>query len=158
MTNMTLFPRLQLGWFTVLWLGLFGAMSMARADTPVFSAEHGKAVDGYDVVTYFSADTPLPGDPSHAVVWKGAVWQFVSRKNREQFEANPRAYAPQYGGYCAFGVSQGMVLETDPMLYRIEDGKLYLIHNKAVWGQWVEDMAGYIEEADTKWPAVLHDD
>lgn len=158
MMKMTPFPHLQLGWLAALCIGLIGAMSMAHADAPVFSADHGKAVDGYDVVTYFNSDTPLPGDPMHAVIWKGAVWQFVSRQNREQFEANPRAYAPQYGGYCAFGVSQGMVLETDPMLYRIEDGKLYLIHNKAVWTQWVEDMAGYIAEADTRWPTVLRDD
>ena len=158
MIKMNSFPRLRLGCLALLWIGLISTMSMARADMPVFSADHGMAVDGYDVVTYFGADTPLPGDPTHAVVWKGAIWQFVSRQNREQFEANPRAYAPQYGGYCAFGVSQGLVLETDPMLYRIRDGKLYLMHNETVWGRWVEDMAGYIAEADAKWPAVLHDD
>ncbi len=158
MTNKTSFLHLQLRWCALLWLGLFSAMSMARADAPVFNADHGKAVAGYDVVTYFNADTPLPGDPLHAVVWKGAVWQFASRMNRERFEANPRAYAPQYGGYCAFGVAQGLILETDPMLYRIVDGKLYLIHNEAVWGKWVEDMAGYIAAADTKWPAVLYED
>ncbi len=133
-------------------------MSVAHADAPVFSADHGKAVAGYDVVTYFTSDTPLPGDPSHAVIWKGAVWQFISSKNREQFEANPRAYAPQYGGYCAFGVSQGLVLDTDPMLYQIRDGKLYLIHSEAIWSKWVEDMSGFITEADSHWPAVLRDE
>ncbi|MEY8827527.1 YHS domain-containing (seleno)protein [Sedimentitalea sp. XS_ASV28] len=155
---MTLLSRPHPGWLAVLCLCLGATMSVARADAPVFRADHGKAVAGYDVVSYFTSEKPLPGDPTHAVLWKGVIWQFISRKNREKFEANPRAYAPQYGGYCAFGVSQGLVLKTDPMLYRIIDGKLYLLHDKAVWSRWVENVSEYIAEADTNWPAVLRDE
>lgn len=124
----------------------------------MFYTEHGKAVAGYDVVTYFNAETPQPGDPAHAVVWKGAVWQFVSRKNREQFEANPKAYAPQYGGYCAFGVSQGIILDTDPSLYQLRGGKLYLIHDEAVFRRWGEDIDGHISAANAQWPGVLREE
>jgi YHS domain-containing protein len=142
-------------WLFGLWLVLFCAATLAQADAPVFNAKNGTALSGYDVVTYFTTDSPQPGDPKHAVMWKGAVWQFVSRSNRERFEANPRAYAPQYGGYCAYGVSRGLVVRSDPMLFKIRDGKLYLIHNKSAWGRWVGDIAGHIAEADERWPAML---
>ncbi len=127
----------------------------ARADEPIFYAPDGAAVDGYDVVAYFTAGAPTLGDPANAVRWKGAVWLFVSDENRQKFEANPRAYAPQFGGYCAYGVSRGMVLRTDPNIWQIRDGKLYLIHNAAVRDKWVQDLAGNIARADANWPQVL---
>lgn len=35
------------------------------------------------------------------------------------FEANPEAYAPQYGGYCAYAVSKGDTATTDPEAWTI---------------------------------------
>ncbi|WP_245601468.1 YHS domain-containing (seleno)protein [Sedimentitalea nanhaiensis] len=127
----------------------------ARADEPIFNARDGAAIDGYDVVAYFTTGEPTSGDPDIAVLWKGAVWLFISDENRERFEANPRAYAPQFGGYCAYGVSSGLVLRTDPRVWQIRDGKLYLIHNAAVWDKWIQDVPGNIERADANWPRVL---
>lgn len=127
----------------------------ALAQEPIFNSRNGTAIEGYDVVAYFTAGAPQPGKPEHAVIWKGAVWQFVSPEHREMFEANPRAYAPQYGGYCAFGVSQGIILHTDPDVWQIRGGKLYLIHNPSVWVQWVEDVPGNIARANANWPRVL---
>lgn len=136
-------------------LGFMCLFSAVRADAPVYFTSDGAAIEGYDVVSYFTADAPQPGDPVHAVIWKGALWKFASAENREQFEANPRAYAPQYGGYCAYGVAQGVAVRTDPTLFSIEDGRLYLIHSKAVWQRWVQDVPGHIDRADANWPAVL---
>ncbi len=131
------------------------AASTARSDAPLFHSSAGAAIQGYDVVTYFTLGKPEPGDPKHAVLWKGATWRFVSSKNREMFEANPRAYAPQYGGYCAYGVSEGYVVRTDPTVWRIHEGKLYLIHSTAVSVRWIQDIPNYIDQADANWPAVL---
>jgi len=126
-----------------------------RADEPIYNAAGGAAIDGYDVVTYFTKDGPKPGDPEVAVMWKGAVWRFVSNENREKFESNPRAFAPQFGGYCAYGVSQGYVVRTDPQMWSIRNGKLYLIHDKSVWSIWQQDVPGTIARANANWPAVL---
>lgn len=134
---------------------LMFAGSVAQADYHVYSASGRAAIDGFDVVSYFTKGAAEPGSPSHAVMWKGVIWQFSSNEHREIFEANPRAYAPQYGGYCAYGVAMGQVLETDPTVWRIQDGKLYLIHSQQVWPLWIEDVPGHISEANTNWPAVL---
>lgn len=127
----------------------------ARADQPIFHSQDGAAIGGYDTVAYFTVGAPVRGQPDIAVMWKGAVWLFSSTNNRERFEANPRAYAPQYGGYCAYAVSRGYTMETDPTAWRISDGKLYLIHNPRVLSLWTNDMAGNIALSEANWPGVL---
>lgn len=129
----------------------------ADAGSPIYNSDSGTAVRGFDVVAYFTQDLAVPGNPDHAVMWKGAVWRFVSTENRETFEANPRAYAPQYGGYCAFALAQGHIEKADPEAWQIHDGKLYLIHNHAVREIWTRDIPGHVIQANTYWPHILRD-
>ena len=74
---------------------------------PVYFATEGAAIHGYDAVSYFAAEAPVRGQANIAVTWKGAQWFFASQQNRERFESNPRAYAPQFGGYCAYAMAHG---------------------------------------------------
>lgn len=136
---------------------LTGLAVPVRADAPVFYSADGAAINGYDTVAYFTRGTPVKGNADFAVMWKGAVWQFASLQNREAFEADPRSFAPQYGGYCAYAVSQGYRASTAPEAWRIVAGRLYLIHTVAVHHLWARDIAGNIARADTNWPGVLHD-
>ncbi len=129
----------------------------ARADQPIFYSHNGAAIGGYDTVAYFTSGAPVRGRPEIAVMWKGAVWLFSSMSNRERFEANPRVYAPQYGGYCAYGVSRGYTMKTDPTSWQIIGGKLYLIHDQGVLALWARDTAGNIAMSEANWPAVLFD-
>ena len=137
-------------------LALFLAAA-ARADQPIFYSHDGAAIGGYDTVAYFTSGAPVRGRPDIAVMWKGAVWLFSSMSNRERFEANPRAFAPQYGGYCAYGVSRGYTMETDPTSWQIIGGKLYLIHDSGVLALWTRDTAGNIAMSEANWPDVLFD-
>ena len=127
----------------------------ARADQPMIFAVKGAAINGYDPVAYFAQGAAVRGNPGHKVMWKGATWYFVSSRNRETFEANPRAYAPKYGGYCAYAVSRGYTASTDPTAWRIEDGRLFLNHSLRVREVWQSDMAANIKRANANWPAVL---
>ncbi|MDF1715807.1 MAG: YHS domain-containing (seleno)protein [Antarcticimicrobium sp.] len=129
--------------------------SMALAEMPVFYTRQGVAIGGYDTVAYFTEGGAVQGRPDFAVMWKGAVWLFATRKNREIFEANPRAYAPQYGGYCAFAMSKGQASGTNPEAWKIVDGKLYLIHNHTYMKVWLQDPAQYIVLSDANWPGPL---
>lgn len=123
---------------------------------PVFTAFRSKlALDGYDAVAYFKAGKPAKGSAQHAVTWNGAAWHFASAENKAAFEANPQAYAPQYGGYCAWAVSEGYTAKGDPGIWRIVDGKLYLNYNASVQKQWEKDIPGRIAKADRNWPSVL---
>ena len=123
----------------------------------MFYAESGAAMSGYDVVSYFTSGGPELGQPEIAVMWKGAAWHFASHANREAFEANPRAYAPQFGGYCAYAIAQGHIVSTDPTAWRVVDGKLYLTHSKQIEQMWLRDVPGFIARAEGNWPAVLYD-
>ncbi|MGR5457454.1 YHS domain-containing (seleno)protein, partial [Vibrio alfacsensis] len=72
-----------------------------------YSDFFGKAIKGYDPVAYFTVGKPLKGDSDITYEWNGAKWYFSTQENRQQFVSNPTAYTPQYGGYCAWAVSQG---------------------------------------------------
>ncbi|MFO1037248.1 MAG: YHS domain-containing (seleno)protein [Geminicoccaceae bacterium] len=138
----------------VLSLAFAGAASAAQP--PVFAdpATH-VAIHGTDPVAYFTEQKPVPGKPEFQTEWNGAVWQFATADNLAKFKADPAAYAPQYGGYCAWAVSQGYTATTEPEAWRIVDGKLYLNYNLDIRKKWEGDIPGYIAKANTNWPSVL---
>ncbi len=113
------------------------------------------AIEGYDAVSYFTVGKPLLGKKKFNYKWRGAWWYFVSQENLDKFKAMPESYAPQFGGYCAYGVSQNAAVRGDPLLWKIVDGKLYLNINKQVVEIWNKDVPGYIEMANKRWPNVL---
>jgi YHS domain-containing protein len=127
----------------------------AIAATSQVYAEDGIAVDGTDVVAYFTQGVPVAGDPAIALDYVGVTWRFSSDANREAFTADPDAFAPQYGGYCAYAVSQGSTAPTIPEAWTIVDNKLYLNFSTSVKRRWERDIRGYITAADANWPAVL---
>ncbi len=115
----------------------------------------GLAIRGADPVAYFTEGKAVQGDSQYESKWQGAVWRFSSAKNKELFEKNPEAYAPQYGGYCAQGLAEGNVVSIDPQAWKIVDNKLYLNYSKDVQKQWLQDVPGHISSANEKWPNVL---
>ncbi len=133
------------------------ASSFAHADTtpPVYT-EDGIAIDGTDPVAYFTESAPVTGDPSITHEWNGAIWQFASSENRDTFAADPEAYAPQYGGYCAWAVSEGYTASTVPEAWKIVDSKLYLNFSRRIQRRWERDIPGRIASADANWPGVLN--
>ena len=106
-----------------------------------FNQPFGIAIHGYDAVAYFRAGRPERGRDDYAIIWKGAVWRFASAENLRRFEANPRAYAPQFGGYCAYSVSKGHVSTGDPAAWEIVEGRLYLTNSPNVHRLWARDKA-----------------
>ena len=126
-----------------------------RAATPPVYAKDGIAVDGSDVVAYFTQSAPVAGTADHTHDWNGVRWQFATDANRAQFAADPAAYAPQYGGYCAWAVSEGYTAATTPEAWRIVDDKLYLNFSRRIQRRWERDIPGRIAMADANWPAVL---
>jgi YHS domain-containing protein len=127
----------------------------ARAATPPVYAEDGIAIDWTDPVVYFTAGAPVAGLAQHAVVWHGATWRFASDANRAAFEADPEAYAPQYGGWCAWAVAEGYTASTVPEAWAIVEGRLYLNYSRRVQRQWSRDIPGNIARADSNWSGVL---
>ena len=114
----------------------------------------GKAIKGYDPLAFFTNSKPVMGADSLSFSWKGATWQFANRQNLQRFKANPEKYAPQYGGYCAYGTSQGHKAPTEVDTWTIFNDKLYFNYNQKVKEIWIKDEPGYIQKADKQWPEI----
>lgn len=112
------------------------------------------ALRGYDPVAYFSQGKAVKGADSLSITWMGKVWHFAERANLAKFRASPEKYAPQYGAFCAYAVSQGYTAPVDPEAWAIVDGRLFLNYSKAVQKKWEARRTEYIAAADRNWPAL----
>lgn len=112
------------------------------------------AIKGYDTVAYFNAGKAVKGSAVYTATYKNAIYQFSSAQNRDTFRANPVKYAPQFGGYCAYGVTKEKKFDTDPMAWRIVNGKLYLNLDKKVQKVWAKDVPGNLASAYQIWPDI----
>jgi YHS domain-containing protein len=131
----------------------FISLAALAQKAEVFSTSDG-AIHGYDPVAYFKESKPVKGDKKYSLSWKSATWHFASQQNLEAFKANPGMYAPQYGGYCAYGLAKGRKATTDPNAWLISDGKLYLNYDKDIQASWKKKQAEYIKTADKLWPEL----
>lgn len=145
-----------------LTLGLAAAGAVAlpstaeAANDPIYTGLFSKtAVSGYDAVSYHTGDAPVRGSRDFTTEWQGAEWRFASQENLDLFLANPEAYAPAYGGYCAWAMAQGYTAKGDPEVWRIVDGVLYLNFDRSVQELWDADIPGFIEAANTNYPNVV---
>jgi YHS domain-containing protein len=139
--------------FTVVTATVLISFSAVAQKSSTF-VQSGKAIKGYDPVAYFTEGKPVKGSDSLVHEWNDARWHFASRKNLELFKASPAQYAPQYGGYCAYGLSNGYKAPTDVNAWTIVNGKLYLNYNVMVRDEWNKDRENRIEKADKNWPAI----
>ena len=89
--------------------------------------------------------------------WSGTAPSGASRAPPIATPSRPirSGYAPQYGGYCAWAVSQGYTAPIDPKAWKVVDGKLYLNYSKSVQKNWEKDIPGHIVSADGHWPRIL---
>jgi hypothetical protein len=125
----------------------------SKAD-PINKESNGVAIKGYDPVAYFTESKPEKGSPKFTHQWMNATWWFANAQDRDEFARNPQKYAPQYGGYCAYGVSQGHTVSIDPEAWGIVEGKLYLNYSKDVKKKWSMAIPKHIDEADRYWPGL----
>lgn len=125
------------------------------AEPEIYTGRNGLAVGGYDTVAYFQAGEPVKGSADFTLDYKGATWRFSTQENLATFEAAPEAFAPRYGGYCAWAVAQGKLVKGNPKYWHIHDGALYLNINKGTQKKWLKDVPGFVAKADEKWPGIL---
>jgi YHS domain-containing protein len=139
---------------TILATLLLGLAAAAYAAGENNLDSSGLALKGYDPVAYFTDKKPLKGRAEFTAQHEGATYRFASAANRDAFLAAPVKYAPQYGGYCAFGMAGGYKAPIEPDAWTVVDGKLYLNYNRSVRSQWSGDIPGFVRKADANWPTV----
>jgi len=111
------------------------------------------AIGGYDTVSYHE-DGPLMGEARFNHFWNGAIWYFASEENRDQFKADPAAFAPAYDGYCSWAASQGYKAPGDPSVWEVVDGTLYVQVHPRAQELWQADIPKHIEDGDANWPRI----
>jgi len=139
------------------------ALGMALVYTAAANAGHDTETDsndvilaGHDVVAYFTQGKPVEGSSKYTAVYNGAIYQFSNKRNRNTFREDPARYAPQYGGFCAYGMTFGKKFEVDGKAFEVVDGKLFVNKNRSVYKTWAEDIPKHIAQAEGQWPSVEH--
>jgi YHS domain-containing protein len=127
--------------------------TLTAQKSPIFLVD-GLAIRGYDPVALFKASEAQKGSPNFEQLWQGVRWQFASAANRDSFALNPEKYAPQFGGYCAYGCAKGHKAPTQIDTWSIVNGKLYFNYNQKVKELWSKDQTAYIAKANEAWPSV----
>jgi len=128
------------------------AAPSAFAEAPVYTAKKNNvAVQGYDPVAYFTVGEPTKGSDAFTTTYHGAEFHFASQDNLDTFLADPEAYAPQYGGYCAWAIADGKYAKGSAKHWAIVDGKLYLNYNRGIQKKWNKDVPGFITRGDAQW-------
>lgn len=139
-----------------LGLSALTVSTAASAEAPVYTSTFSNvALAGYDTVSYFTAGKPVKGSAAHKVTYKGAEWRFSSAANLAKFKASPARFAPQYGGYCAWAVSQGYTASGDPTVWKIVGGKLYVNYNQEIGAKWSKNIPAFIASGNKNWPKIL---
>ena len=140
--------------FAAASLSLAIAGSALAAGPELNASSTGLALQGYDPVAYFTDGKPAKGNWKITTTHDDATYRFSSEEHKAAFEANPAAYLPEYGGYCAFGAAMGFKFDGDPNYWRIVDGELFLNISQDVQERWVTDIPGFIQKADANWVEI----
>jgi YHS domain-containing protein len=116
----------------------------------------GLALQGYDAVSYFEG-SPSKGSSQFETLTAGATYCFASQKHLDLFKAHPEKYEPAYGGWCAYGISQGALIEVNPLRFKILSGRLLLFYD-AFWNntlnKWNADESKLSLAAESNWKAM----
>lgn len=131
------------------------ATSLAEGKTLLNVDKSGVAVQGYDVVAFFTDGKPVKGATQFASSYGGATYYFASAEHKSAFDKEPVKYAPQFGGYCAFGVSKNKLVPIEVDAFQVVNGRLILQYDKSIRDKFNKDTAGNLKLADTNWPGLV---
>ena len=113
------------------------------------------AVNGYDTVAFFTDSKAVNGSPFIAAEYQGATYYFASEDHKKLFVASPEKYAPQTGGFCAYGVALGKLFPVDINTWQVRDGKLYLNLSPDILKKFNADFEGNVAKANKNWPTLV---
>lgn len=139
-------------------------MLLAQADTsgqkktradrkrPLVNVDkNGVILKGYDPVAYFNQGRAVKGNPKYSSKYAGAIYYFASGEDKAEFDKTPAKYAPQYGGFCAHGMSKHKLSDIDPNQFLIYKGKLYVCSSAAALETFSAKPELNIQAADKYW-------
>jgi len=142
----------------LLLLGLFCNLTTSHADKVLVNVDkNGVGIQGYDPVAFFTEKKPVMGDPQFSSKYNNVIYHFASAANKALFDAKPASYEPQFGGFCAYGVSRGNAAPIEIDAFQIVNGRLLMQYDKDVRDRFNKDTQGNLKLADQTWPKVLEE-
>jgi len=132
-----------------------GINTILSAKTLVNVDRSGMGISGYDPVAYFTDGKAEKGLPDFSSTANGVIYLFASAEHKAAFESSPSKYEPQFGGFCAYGLSRGSLIEIDPTAFQIINGRLLLQYSKGVMNKFNNDAVTNLQKADQNWPVLL---
>ena len=131
------------------------ALSAGAAIAGDFYEDKGVALNSYDPLSYFATiPDPITGVKEFSTDYKGSKFYFVTNSHLHTFTGDPAHYAPQYGGFDAYSVSEGKKVPAHPRVFAVVDGKLYLFSDVESRKNWKKDVTGNIARASEHWSEV----
>ena len=128
----------------------------AQTKTLLNLDKDGVAIQGYDPVAFFTDNKPVKGKPEFVARKDGAVYLFASKEHRDLFLKEPAKYEPQFGGYCAYGLSKNKLAPVDVEAFQIVDGRLLMQYSKGIRDDFNKDTKGNLSKADANWPGLVN--
>jgi len=123
-----------------------------RAKAPKVNVDkNGVILKGYDAVAYFKQNHAVKGDPKYSSSYRGATYYFASADDKAEFDHSPAKYVPQYGGFCANGMTRRKLSDIDPKVFFIYKGKLYVCENEKAGHSFYSNPDANIKKADANW-------
>ena len=113
------------------------------------------AVSGYDAVAFFTDAKAVNGSPFITADYQGAKYYFATEEHKALFTASPDKYAPQCGGFCAYGVGLGKLFPVEITTWQVRNAKLYLNLNADILKKFNADFDGNVAKANKNWPDLV---
>ncbi|HEY1059447.1 MAG TPA: YHS domain-containing (seleno)protein [Limnobacter sp.] len=110
---------------------------------------------GADVVAYQTDNRYVQGLPQFNSTYKGVDFYFASLDHKVRFDGNPEQYIPQYGGYCANGISFAIPWGGNATDFWVKDGKTYIFGGEMSRKAFMLDPDKNIALADEYWKAEV---
>ncbi len=117
-------------------------------------AQERLALKGYDPVAYFTLSAPTLGLVEYEYVLDGVRFRFANARHRDMFKASPDKYAPQFGGLCAMNMANNTRRESDPTIWLISNGNLYVFSGSSGAERFRQEMKANAARAATNWKTV----
>lgn len=106
---------------------------------------------GADVVAYFTENRYVQGSADHRSEYQDVDFYFSSAGNKALFDADPTAYIPQYGGYCANGIVFGIPWGGNAEDFIVHQDKLYIFGGEISKQAFLLDLDNNLALSDRYW-------
>ena len=141
-----------------LTLGACGAMrsqnpgtALSPVNAVAVAEDASVMLKGADVVAYFTENRYVQGQANNKSTYEGVTFHFASAANKALFDRDPRKYLPEYGGYCANGISYGIPWGGDADRFKMINGKLYIFGGQGSLDAWNLDEKRNFALAEKYW-------